>query len=133
MDRYSNNLELLDSSESFEPMEVAHQSLLRSNTFPFLLEETAETSLVRTNTCLLPLGSVPSPLLATRPITSSQKSAGPVKEGQRLHLKGVAGLSQRVLAGAWGVCVGLLLGVRDQGDKNIWLDKEDFIDLGVFI
>lgn len=32
-----------------------------------------------------------------------------------------------------GIRVGLLLGVRDRGDKNIWLDKEDFIDLGVFL
>lgn len=50
---------------------------------------------------MLPLGAVPSPLLATRPITSSQKSAGLTKEGQRLYLKGAAGLSQQVLAGAW--------------------------------
>lgn len=36
---------------------------------------------------MLPLGSDPSPFLATRPITSSQKSAGLVKEGQRLYQK----------------------------------------------
>ena len=38
-----------------------------------------------------------------------------MREGKRLYITGAAGLSQRVLEDAQGVCAGLAMGVLDYG------------------
>lgn len=72
--QYNNNLKLLDSSELFEPIEVAQQPPLRANILLFLPEENLETCPLRNiHTCLISL---------LGPISHSQKSAGPAREGE---------------------------------------------------
>jgi len=108
-----NNVKFLDNPESFEPVEVAHPSLLIDNILLFLLEENGASCPLRNICCPQDLSHLP--FWSVDFVTGSQKCTEPAKEEKKLYFKRDAGLRmywQELGEYMWD----WILRVLDQGD-----------------